>query len=139
MKKLNNVHLVNNAFQALRVFENNRINKDIDSVYQFLINNFSAIDGKVYICGSVAKIMHGFLHEDYKPKDVDILIKDPYFFRFLERNIQLLNVPFKIEELRIILFFPNIVVELWKYNPSEKENRIYGVYQNRINYCFYEY
>ena len=136
MKKSNNVPQESSMFQELEVFENKRINKDIDSVYQLLESNFGSLEDKICVCGSVAKVMHGTLAEDYKPKDVDLLIKDRFFFRFLERNIQQLNVDYRIEANRIILFFPNIVVELWKHNEAEQVTRTTGFFKHKIKYSF---
>lgn len=136
MKKLNNELQESNLFQEAKVFENNRINKDIDSIYELLENNFGSVGDKLCVCGSVAKIMDGKLKEDYQPKDVDFVVKDQFYYRFLERNVHRLNVDFIIEDIRIILFFPNIVVELWVNNVAEKVKRNNGIYKNKINYSY---
>ena len=136
MKKLNNELQESNLFQKLQVFENNRINKDVDSIYQLLEENFGKIGENLSVCGSVAKVMHGYFDENYQPKDVDLLVCDRFFYRFLQKNVHRLNVDFRIDDDRIILFFPNITVELWPLNPSEKGSRTYGKFNNLINYCF---
>ena len=136
MKKLNNELQENNLFQKLQVFENNRINKDVDSIYQLLEDNFGSVGANLSVCGSVAKVMHGSLDENYRPKDVDLLVRNPFYYRFLQTNIQKLNVDFRIDDNRIILFFPNISVELWKHNQREKAVRTHGKFHNLINYCF---
>ncbi|HAD79032.1 MAG TPA: hypothetical protein DCF99_06010 [Flavobacteriaceae bacterium] len=101
-----------------------------------LEDNFGAVGSKLSVCGSVAKVMHGFLPENYKPKDVDLLVTDAFFYRFLKTNVQKLNIDFRIDDNRIILFFPNIAVELWQHNINEKSIRTYGKYKGLINYCF---
>ncbi len=136
MKKLNKELQESNLFQKLQVFENNRINKDVDSIYQLLEENFGAVGSKLLVCGSVAKVMDGFLPESYKPKDVDFLVMDAFFYRFLKTNVQKLNIDFRIDDNRIILFFPNIAVELWQHNINEKSVRTYGKHKGLINYCF---
>ena len=88
MKKLNNELQENNLFQKLQVFDNNRINKDVDSIYQLLEDNFGSVSENLSVCGSVAKVMHGSLDENYRPKDVDLLVRNPFYYRFLQTNIQ---------------------------------------------------
>lgn len=136
MKKLKNELQENNLFQKLQVFENNRINKDVDSIYQLLEDNFGCVSENLSVCGSVAKVMHGSLDENYRPKDVDLLVRNPFYYRFLQTNVQKLNIDFRIDDNRIILFFPNITVELWQHNINEKSIRTYGKYKGLINYCF---
>lgn len=136
MKKLNKEPQESNLFQKLQVFENSRINKDVDSIYKLLEDNFGSVGENLSVCGSVAKVMHGSLDENYRPKDVDLLVRNPFYYRFLQTNIQKLNVDFRIDDNRIILFFSNISVELWKHNQREKAFRTHGKFHNLINYCF---
>jgi len=138
MKKLNKEHLENNSFQELRVFENNDINKAVDSIYQLLYENFGSISEGIVVCGSVAKLLHGYFKSDYKVKDVDLLIINPFFYRFLKNNVKKLGIDNRIDEHKIILFYPFICIELWENNLAEDKNkRIVGTFKNQIKYSIY--
>ena len=139
MKKLNKELQESNLFQELEIFENDSINKSIDAIYQLLEENFGSIGNKVNVCGSVAKIMDGLLPDNYEPKDVDLLIVDPFFWRFLQRNVEKIPARIKYKENRIILYTDSICIELWENDIAEKVNRKFGIYKNKINYSYVRY
>ena len=127
-------HPENNYFQSLQVFENDTINKAIDSVYSLVVGNFGNINDQLSVCGSVAKIMDGLLPENYEPKDIDLVVKSPIVWRFLEVNIQKINpLSFEKQERRMILYFQDCCIEIWKMMEEDKKK---GIFKNKIYYCY---
>ena len=115
-------------FERLEVFEDNNVNKTIDYIYDLA-------NGNLAVCGSVAKILDGLKDENYNPKDIDLLCRDKYLWRFLTANCNKFEtISTEIEPFRIKLFFPTgFLVEIWNEKlPFTKE----GIYKNKIKYCY---
>lgn len=121
-------------FQDLQIFENNDINVAVDSIYQLLEENFGSIGPHFIVCGSVAKVLHGYF-ENYEPKDTDLLCRSPRFWRFLITNVSKIKEPeIEIEDFRIKLIYNSFLIEIWKERiPYD----VIGIYKDKINYCFF--
>lgn len=123
-----------NNFQSLQVFENPEINKAIDSIYNLLEDNFGDVGENIKVCGSVAKMMHGELPENYQPKDIDLVVLNRYYWRFLKKNIDKIKTKETVcKDVRFILNFDLILIEIWK---PLLHNHTHGTFKNKIYYCY---
>lgn len=125
---------VYNYFSELQVFENENINNSLDEIYSMLKKNFGKLGEEIKICGSVAKIFDGKLPENYNPKDIDVVVFSPYFWRFLQANITKISAE-EITKMdyRFILRFSDHLIEIWK---PMHPHQFSGVFKNKINYCY---
>lgn len=122
-------------FQDLKVFEDENVNKTIDSIYELLKSNFGDLGGNFAVCGSVAKILDGKFTEDYSAKDIDLLCRDKFIWRYLTANYHTFEtIKSELEPFRVKLFFKGgFLVEIWNEKlPFTKE----GIYKNKIHYCY---
>lgn len=122
-------------FKDLKVFEDEKVNKTIDSIYSLLEDNFGPIGNKFAVCGSVAKILDGKFSEDYKAKDIDLLCRCPFLWRFLTANYtKFKTITSEKESFRIKLFFDGgFLVEIWN---EKLPFSVEGIYKDKIHYCY---
>ena len=120
-------------FQDLQIFENNDINIAVDSIYQLLEENFGSVGEKLQVCGSVAKILDQNLPEKYEPKDIDFVVTDFLFWRFLYANAEKICQNVIRMNYRIVLTFDSCVAELWV---PQHQHEIKNIFKNKIYYCY---
>ncbi len=123
--------MIYNEFGRLKVFQEPQINTICDKIYSEVVNVFgSACSMKV--CGSVGRIFHGILSDNYIPKDIDLVCTNYFVYRMLLNRLPKLfpNYEFRIDNIRMILFTEHIAIEIWK--PSRKSPA--HLYQNKIAY-----
>ena len=124
------------AFTSLNVFNDDRLNTYLDTIYSAVLEVFTTEHLPV-VCGSVAKVMQGVYSENYLVKDIDFIVESWQVHRYLEHQLPLLfpNDRIEVRPERVILFTPFIAIEFWRPNESIQT----ALYKNLIKYKCYGY
>ena len=103
------------AFTSLNVFNDNRLNTYLDTIYSAVLEVFTTEQIPV-ICGSVAKVMQGVYSDNYLAKDIDCIVESWQVHRYLEHQLPLLfpNDRIEVRPERVILFTIFIAIEFWR-------------------------
>lgn len=122
------------AFTYLNVFNDDRLNTYLDTIYSAVLEVFTTEQLPV-VCGSVAKVMQGVYSENYLAKDIDLVIESWQVHRYLEQQLPLLFPTDKVEVRpdRVILFTSFIAIECWR--PTLISPIAY--YKNTVKYYVY--
>lgn len=122
------------AFTYLNVFNDDRLNTYLDTIYSAVLEVFTTEHLPV-VCGSVAKVMQGVYSENYLAKDIDLVIESWQVHRYLEQQLPLLFPTDKVEVRpeRVILFTSFIAIECWR--PTLISPIAY--YKNTVKYYVY--
>ena len=123
-----------NAFTSMNVFNDNRLNAYLDTIYSAIVAAFGKEQLPI-VCGSVAKVMQGVYSENYLAKDIDLVIESWQVHRYLEQQLPLLFPADRVEVRpeRVILFTSFIAIEFWR--PTLISPIAY--YKNTIKYYVY--
>lgn len=121
-----------NAFEELKVFENQRLNKLCDTLTEKVKE---ITQSELVVCGSVARLLAEKLPEQYLPKDIDFMVNPIVFRRLLLERFDL-DYVLMVEKSpkRIILYTDDdFCIEIWTHFPHMKyEEKKY--YQQKIPY-----
>lgn len=122
------------AFTSLNVFNDDRLNTYLDTIYSAVLEVFTTEQLPV-VCGSVAKVMQGVYSENYLAKDIDLVIESWQVHRYLEQQLPLLFPTDRVEVRpeRVILFTSFIAIEFWR--PTLISPIAY--YKNTVKYYVY--
>lgn len=122
------------AFTSLNVFNDDRLNTYLDTIYSAVLEVFTTEQLPV-VCGSVAKVMQGVYSENYLAKDIDLVIESWQVHRYLEQQLPLLFPTDRVEvrSERVILFTSFIAIEFWR--PTLISPIAY--YKNTVKYYVY--
>lgn len=122
------------AFTSLNVFNDDRLNTYLDTIYSAVLEVFTTEQLPV-VCGSVAKVMQGVYSENYLAKDIDLVIESWQVQRYLEQQLPLLFPTDRVEVRpeRVILFTSFIAIEFWR--PTLISPIAY--YKNTVKYYVY--
>lgn len=122
------------AFTNLNVFNDERINAYLDTIYSAVLEVFTTEQLPV-VCGSVAKVMQGVYSENYLAKDIDCIVESWQVHRYLEQQLPLLFPADRVEVRpeRVILFTSFIAIEFWR--PTLISPIAY--YKNTVKYYVY--
>lgn len=119
-------------FKNLKIFEAPMLNEWCD----LLIQRVKKITGEdLFLVGSVSKILHGDLPEDYKIKDIDFIISMAGFQKLRMNRDSLFPEAWTIEirPERLIIYFNNFAIEIWNYlerNTDKQKKK----FKNKILY-----
>lgn len=104
-----------NAFTSMNVFNDNRLNAYLDTIYSAIVAAFGKEQLPI-VCGSVAKVMQGVYSDNYLAKDIDLVIESWQVHRYLEQQLPLLFPSDRVEVRpeRVILFTSFIAIEFWR-------------------------
>ena len=124
------------VFTNLNVFNDERINAYLDTIYSAVLEVFTTEQLPV-VCGSVAKVMQGVYSENYLAKDIDLIVENWQVHRYLENQLPLLFPDDRIEirPERVILVTKIIAIEFWRPN----EQFEIDLYKKLIKYKRYAY
>lgn len=123
-----------NNFQELQIFEAPILNECCDLIAE-RVKNITGED--IYLVGSVSKILHGDLTEDYKVKDIDFIISMAGFQKLIRNKEFLFPEARTIEQRpeRLIIYLSNFAIEIWNYlerNTDKKKK----YFKNKIPYLY---
>jgi hypothetical protein len=123
-----------NNFQELQVFEAPILNECCDLIRE----RVKKITGEdIYLVGSVSKILHGDLTEEYKVKDIDFIVSMASFQKLIRNKESLFPEARTIEQRpeRLIIYLNNFAIEIWNYlerNIDKKKK----YFKNKIPYLY---
>lgn len=122
------------AFTSLNVFNDDRLNTYLDTIYSAIATAFSEEQLPI-VCGSVAKVMQGVYSDNYLAKDIDLVIESWQVHRYLEQQLPLIFPADRVEVRpeRVILFTSFIAIEFWR--PTLISPIAY--YKNTVKYYVY--
>jgi hypothetical protein len=122
------------AFTSLNVFNDDRLNTYLDTIYSAVLEVFTTEHLPV-VCGSVAKVMQGVYSENYLAKDIDLVIESWQVHRYLEQLLPLLFPTDRVEVRpeRVILFTSFIAIEFWRPTLISP----IAFYKNTVKYYVY--
>ena len=122
------------AFTSLNVFNDDRLNTYLDTIYSAVLEVFTTEHLPV-VCGSVAKVMQGVYSENYLAKDIDWVIESWQVHRYLEQLLPLLFPTDRVEVRpeRVILFTSFIAIEFWRPTLISP----IAFYKNTVKYYVY--
>ena len=122
------------AFTSLNVFNDDRLNTYLDTIYSAVLEVFTTEHLPV-VCGSVAKVMQGVYSENYLAKDIDLVIESWQVHRYLEQQLPLLFPTDRVEVRpeRVILFTSFIAIEFWRPTLISP----IAFYKNTVKYYVY--
>ncbi|MFY7814917.1 MAG: hypothetical protein ACOVRK_06955 [Chryseobacterium taeanense] len=123
-----------NNFQELHIFEAPILNECCD----LLCERVKKITGEdIYLVGSVSKILHGDLTEEYTIKDIDFIVSMAGFQKLIRNKDSLFPEARTIEQRpeRLIIYLNNFAIEIWNYlerNTDKKKK----YFKNKIPYLY---
>lgn len=123
-----------NNFQDLKIFEVGFLNEYCDLISS-RIEQFTG--EKIFLVGSVAKILHGEIDESYIIKDIDFIVSIGAFQKLIKCKKEILPEAITIEQRpeRLIFYLPNFAIEIWNYleRNTDKQKKYF---KNKIPYLY---